>query len=245
MKGKNLFWGLFFLAAAAFLVVSSFGGFMQFSFWTVIVAILLVAVLIQSITQLNFFGMTLPVALGYLIFQKPLHLQPISAWILIAAAVFVAVGLEMLFGRFRKNKKSENRGGGHVHQTNGGYRPDAQVTDARDEDNNPSAKVNFGATSQYIHSTALESGHFEVSFGSMEVYLDQAVLAPSGAVIDVNCSFGAIKFYIPKSWQVRDEIGATLGGVENDRRFSAPDPNSPVLQIVGNVSFGGVEIQYV
>jgi hypothetical protein len=79
----------------------------------------------------------------------------------------------------------------------------------------------------------------------LEVYFDQATLDPNGAEIYLDCSFGAIKLYIPKHWQVIDSIHASLGGVENNTRLAKPAENAPKLTLTGNVSLGGIEIQYI
>ncbi|HCA28557.1 MAG TPA: hypothetical protein DEP23_02725 [Ruminococcaceae bacterium] len=79
----------------------------------------------------------------------------------------------------------------------------------------------------------------------MEVYFDQAQLSPEGAEVFVDVSFGAIELYIPRHWNVENNVHASLVGVEEARRFNNASENSPKLTLTGNVSLGGLEINYI
>lgn len=236
MKRKNWFWGSFFLLAAVFVIASQTGSFGQIGIFSLVATILLVALMVESIFSRNFFGLFVPAAFLYNIYQNPLSLPDISIWLLVSAAVFAAIGFSILFRIKPKSHVFVGCAGDHHH-----YNPVVENVD----DNNPSAKVNFSSASKYLHADCLKGGQFNVSFGSLEVYFDQAVLDPNGAEIFIECSFGAVKLYIPRSWRVVDKLQASLGGVENKNRYATPDPNSPVLTLTGNVSLGEVAIEYI
>ncbi|MDP4117938.1 MAG: hypothetical protein Q8873_01965 [Bacillota bacterium] len=232
MKHKNLFWGFFFLLAAIFVVGSQLGSFDKIGLFSILAAILLVAILISNIFELNFFGIFIPAAILYAIFEKPFHLAQISVWILILAATFASIGFGIIF-----HKNHADHAMWHHH----GF----EHTEENMDDNNPYIKVNFGASSKYLHGSCIKGGQFASSFGALEVFFDQAQLSPEGATISLDCSFGAIKLYIPKSWSVIDNLHCTLGGIDNDVRFSKPEGNSPCLTLNGIVRLGGIEIKYI
>jgi len=234
MKNKNWFWGFFFLLAAVFVIASQTELFGEIGYFSILITILLMALIIHSIFKLEFFGIFVPIAFLYSIYWEPLGLMDISWLILIMSSVLTSIGFSILFRKNPINKSKSFGGSQHFSQSSESI-----------DDNNPYTKVSFGASSKYLHSDCLKSGQFIVSFGALEVFFDQAKLSPDGAEIFLDCSFGAIKLYIPKTWRVLDSLQATLGGVENKNQSGIPDENAPCLTLSGNVQLGGIEIQYI
>ncbi len=234
MKNRNWFWGIFFLLSAVFVIASQTGAFGEIGVVSILAGVLLLALIIQSIVSRNFFGIFIPIGVLYIIFREPLAFPYISPWQIILAGIFSSIGFSILFRSQPKEKLPCHKGGSHFSQT----------TETMD-DNNPYAKVNFGSSSKYLHSDSLKGGQFIASFGELEVFLDKAQLAPEGAEIFLDCSFGSIKLYIPKHWQVLDNLHVSLGEVDNKARMAQPSEYAPRLTLTGNVQFGGVEIQYI
>lgn len=233
MKNKNWFWGIIFLLAAVFVVGNITGAFVNIGFWSIAATVLLAAIMISSIIYLNYFGIFVPAVFLYKIYWQALNWPDVSIWGLLLAAVLASVGFEILFHKRHRWNCCPH---GDYHKYN-------RISESSD-DNHPYAKVSFGASSQYLHGNCIESGEFTSSFGELDVYFDQAMLSPSGAEVFFDCSFGAIKIFVPRLWQVKDNIRASLGAVQNDRT-AQPDPNAPVLTLSGNVQFGAIEIHYV
>jgi predicted membrane protein len=237
MKNKNWFWGLFFLLLAVFVIGSQIEAFGEIGAMTVIATAILAALVIPSLFNRNFFGIFFPLAFLYMIYREPLELPDISSWQLLVAALLASIGFSILFGTHRSKVVCFHKRNDYSYKS---------IPNKEDiDDNNPYTKVNFGSSSKYLHSDSLKTGQFIVSFGALEVYFDQAQLSPDGAEINIDCSFGAIELFVPKHWKVRDNIKATLGGVENNSRFASPSEDAPQLIINGNVQFGGVEIKYI
>lgn len=241
MKNKrNLFWGLFFVLAGVLVIAAQFGSFGQIGLWSILATVVLVAIMVKSIVDMEFIGILLPVAFLYSIYQGVLGLPKISIWVLLLAAVLAGCGLSMLF---RKRPKAYYAPYVQAGGPPTGEQAELEVGQNTD-DNHPYAKVRFGAISKYLHSNCLENGQFYASFGALEVYFDQAVLSPAGADIFVDSSFGAIKLYIPRGWQVKDNVATTFGAVENKTQ-NISEVSGPELRLTGNVSFGAIEIQYI
>lgn len=237
MKHNNWFWGVFFVLAAVLVIVSQVTtSFAQIGFWSILAAVLLAAVFIQSLIHLNYFGVFLSLALAYWIFQTPLNLYIISPWLLLLAAVLISIGFHIIFSRSSKHRYVKR------HCT---CDDDEWTTIEEIDDNNPYIKVSFGASSKYLHADALKSGQFYCNLGELKVYFDQVQLDPGGAEIFVDCSLGAINLYFPKTWRVVNKLHGSLGGVNEDSRRSEPAPDAPQLTVTGNVSLGVVEIFYV
>lgn len=233
MKHNNWFWGVFFVLAAAFVIVGAVTGFAQIGFWSILGAVLLAAVFIQSLIHLNYFGVFMSLALAYWIFQAPLQLFIISPWLLILAAILLSIGFHIIF---RKHSKHE-----YVKR----HDKDDYNTVEEIDDNNPFVKVSFGASSKYLHAEALKGGQFYCNMGALEVYFDQVQIDPNGAEIYVDCSLGSINLYFPKTWRVVNKLHGSLGSVSEDSHRSVPSQDAPPIVVTGNVSLGAIEINYV
>lgn len=241
MRGKNIFWGLFFVLAAVLVVAGAFGSFLHVGVWTLIATVLLVAMIIKSIPQRAFAGILIPMAVLYMLYEKPLGLPHISIWVLLLAAILCSIGLGMII----RKRPPRRQDVGNFSASSGNTGHVDTISDANEDDNNPYGKVSFGSVTRYLHSTALRGGQFYASFGAIEVYCDQAQLAPEGAELFLDVSFGSIKLYVPRHWRVVDHMQKSVGGIDNDMRHVSLSGDSPTLVLTGNVSFGGVEIQYV
>lgn len=234
MKNRNWFWGIFFLLSAVAVIAIQIESVGDIGIWSLLVGVLLVALIVYSIINLNFFGIFLPLAFLYMVFWEPLGLVEITPWMLILAAVLTSIGFGLIFHKKRKCKVD-------VHPSGEAVISEGETID----DNHPYAKVQFGSSSKYLHADALESGRFVSSFGELDVFFDQVQLSPAGAEIFLDCNFGSIKLNIPKNWQVVDDLHVTLGEFTNNRRTASLTENAPRLTITGNVQFGGVEISYI
>lgn len=234
MKKKNIFWGLFFIAATLLLIASQVGSFEVVGFWSLFATVVLAAIIIQSLIYRVWFGVFLPVAILYLIYQSPLGWPFLSAWVLIIAAILVSIGMHMLI------KPSYSHNHHHHGHYNGGN------VSGNADDNYPTISVSFGNTTRYLHSDCMTGGQFRVSFGALEAYFGEAKLSPGGATLLLDCSFGAIKLYVPRTWIVKEEMNAGLGGVNyTNTGIAQRQDDSPELTLSGSVSMGGIEVTYI
>lgn len=236
MKHRNWFWGIFFLAAAVFVIAVQIGAFVQIGFWSIGATVLLAAVFISSLLDLNFFGIFISLALLYPIYQQPLHLVSISIWLLLLAAVLASMGFSMIFHSHRHhwakcdwhdhwdrhNKLEENIDGNDIF-----------------------VKSSFNESCKYLHADSLKKAHLASSFGKLSVYFDQVQLSAEGAEASIDVSFGEMTLYLSKNWRVADHVSTGIGAVSNDNRNMPPDANAPTLTLTGRVSFGSLEIHYV
>lgn len=110
-----------------------------------------------------------------------------------------------------------------------------------DEDFFESTSI-FGGTEKSFTSQNLKGGRMTSVFGGSEVYLNNAQLAPEGAVIDCFCMFGGHEIYVPNDWTVVNESFVIFGGF-SDTRPNTPKDESKVLKIKGSVIFGGADIK--
>ncbi len=248
-KTKNIFWGLFLVCAAAAIVLYQFGFFLNIGLWTVIITVLLIPVIIESLVHLNFFGVLLPLGIMWMMYAEPVFkvTNNIPWYVMLLVAILGSVGLHMIIkpkrwafcngnNEFKKELKKEwdkEKKQEHI----------GEEMYENLEDNTFECRVSFSDSTQYIHSQALQRADLSVSFGGLKVYFDGAQLHPDGAVVNVSASFAGAELYIPKTWNVKDNISVTLGGVSEKTRRVGGD--GPTLTLTGSVSFAGVEIIYI
>ena len=237
-------WGIFLLLIAAVVLANNLGGFLELGIWSIIVATLAVAFMVQCIVDLSFGSLPIPLAALYFIFQTPLGLPEISFWPLVLVTLLATAGLYVLLPkrRFRLEKEinyiySNNAATSNIHSVNG----NARIVEG-EGDNNPRINVQFGSISRYLRADSLETAVLDCSFGSLEVYFDDVELSPNGAEAFINCKFGAVEMYVPSHWRILDNMDASLGGVDVKGSRRMPAEDAPTLKLNGTVSLGGVEV---
>ncbi|WP_129713660.1 LiaI-LiaF-like domain-containing protein [Pedobacter sp. SYP-B3415] len=101
----------------------------------------------------------------------------------------------------------------------------------------------FGGSHQNVFSKNFRGGEIVAVFGGCDVNLSQADIN-GVVVIEIVAICGGVKLVVPAGWQVKSEISAILGGLD-DKRGMAPfgEGASKILIIKGLALCGGVEIK--
>ena len=93
----NVFWGIFLLVAAAFIVVGNMGLFGDISFWTIGFSIVLLAWFVRSLFKVRFGGMLFSLAFAAILFDEVLNIEDITPWPVLGAALLGTIGLDEIF----------------------------------------------------------------------------------------------------------------------------------------------------
>lgn len=101
----------------------------------------------------------------------------------------------------------------------------------------------FGGIKKNIISKSFKGGEVVSVFGGTELNMMQADIQHP-VVLEATQVFGGTSLIIPPHWQVKSEIVAILGGVEDKRPILSQgyDPNK-VLILKGTTLFGGLTIK--
>lgn len=101
----------------------------------------------------------------------------------------------------------------------------------------------FSGGHHNIVSHNLKGGEIVAVFGGCDLNLSQSNFEGT-IVIDVVAVFGGVKIIIPPSWEVRNEVTAVFGGID-DKRALMPYQGEPrkVVILKGVALFGGVDIR--
>lgn len=99
----------------------------------------------------------------------------------------------------------------------------------------------FGGVKKNIQSKNFKGGEIVSFMGGSEINFMQADIQHP-IELEVNNVFGGTKLIIPSNWDVKNEISAVFGGVDDKRNFnnSVPDTNKRIV-LKGSCVFGGIE----
>lgn len=100
----------------------------------------------------------------------------------------------------------------------------------------------FGGSKRRVFSKSFKGGVITNIFGGTELDLSQADIEGT-VVIDTVTLFGGIKILVPANWEVKSNITAILGGVEDKRMTSNNSVPNKKLVLTGTCIFGGVDIK--
>lgn len=236
---SRIFWGLGFIAAAVFLVLSQMNLITAgISVWNVVIGVLCVAVLISGIANRSFGGIFFSLGLFWVTFAKVLGLPQVSFWMVMVIVVFLTIGFNMLFPH-KHGKRSGDRG---KHRGSSDYTQYQKVKE-EESDGYVECTNTFGELTKYVNAMDFKKGRFENSFGELKVYLDQAQVTGQSVNLEVRNSFGQLTLYIPKEWNVVQNVNVFLASV--DEKSSATGTSEITCYMDGSVSFGEIEIIYV
>jgi predicted membrane protein len=101
----------------------------------------------------------------------------------------------------------------------------------------------FGGIKKNILSKNFKGGDITNIFGGTELNFSQADINGT-VVLDITQVFGGTKLIIPSDWDVKSDIVAVFGGVEDGRAVQnmVTNPNK-ILLLKGNSIFAGIEIK--
>ena len=101
----------------------------------------------------------------------------------------------------------------------------------------------FGGIRKVIVSKNFQGGDVVAVFGGNEIDLSQADINGQ-VVLEVTQIIGGTKLILPSHWNVRSEMVAFFGGIEDKRQIpSGATHYEKILVLRGNSIFGGIDIR--
>jgi predicted membrane protein len=156
--------------------------------------------------------------------------------------VVIGIGLWVIFApsgkrdQFKKSFKKGKQFGNFIH-------PDQPLEASLDSDGIIDSTTVFGAIKKNIYSKNFKGGKADTFFGGTEINLSQADFNGT-AILEITQVFGGTKLIIPPHWQVKSELVAVLGGVEDKRPIHPQQQESTkVIILRGTTIFGGIDIK--
>ncbi len=163
------------------------------------------------------------VAIGALLLVRNLGVIDQGIWSYLWPIGLVLLGLHVLTGPMRSRKTPPSPSGGG------------------DGADTFEAVAVFSHQVRRVHAVALRKGEGTAVFGSLEVDLRSAGIAP-GARVETTAVFGGVKVLVPAGVHVALGGSSVLGGVSDRRTHPVLPEGAPTLHLEANAVFGGVEI---
>lgn len=178
------------------------------------------------------------------VFLADQSIQGFDAHRFIGPIILIGVGLMIIFRPSRRHR---------THACTGRQRSDAylnqnfktgQSSDGFTDTDEEYLNINsvFGGVKKFIVSKNFKGGSVVTFMGGAELNLHQADIQHP-IILELNNVFGGTKLVVPANWDVKNEVTAIFGGVDDKRNINmlTPEPGKTVL-IKGASIFGGIEI---
>ncbi len=234
---RKIFWGILLLIGAIALLIDGLGYLHIFNFWSFFLSAIAIGFLVDGILDRSFGQILFSLAFLIIFNNRLLHLEAITPWAVLGAALLGTIGLNTIFPKRPKNNHP------HAFHPSGGPLP----THGREEEilsgEEIHYEVSFGSAVKYIVGRDISRVFLKSHFGNLEVYFNDATLKNNNANVFVECSFGNMDLYIPAGWSVVNNTRYSFGNVE-ESGFGNPNGGA-ALVLDGNVSFGHVEIHHI
>ena len=265
-NGRKVFWGIYFIVAAVLLILFKvgtisigswgWGNFLGIDIWQILLGFLLLGFTIKGIFDRNVGEILFSIAFQLIVFDNELHIEFLTPWYVLGAAILGTIGLSMIIkpkskwsqnNAFDWNNQNNQCGGNTCGNNNrGGNNQTGNFSNTEEHVNGERVwfKTSMGAGVKYVQSDNFLSANLNTSFGNMKVYFENAIIQPGTiAEIFVENSFGCVQIYVPKSWYVENQMRASFGAVEEKNH--AMSNGVPKVILTGTTSFGAVEVYYI
>lgn len=234
---KKVFWGVLFLLGALALLLGRLGYFEGMGFWTVFFSVILFGLFAEGVLKRSFGEILFSLAGLIIINDELLHLEAITPWPVLGAALLGTIGLHCIFPGRRKWRIHRNSR--HFHETCQIGEDGGEILSGEEI----RYEASFGDVIKYIAGQNVSRVYLESSFGNLEVYFNDAALKDNQARVAVDCSFGNMEIYVPSGWNVVMNVDCSFGGVEEE---GTCDPDGEcTLFVEGDVSFGHMMIHHI
>lgn len=232
-KKRKIGWGVLLILCAVALLANKLG-FLEsllagLSIWSIILSVLLAMFLVEGVCNRSFGQILLSLALLIIVNDEFLHLEAITPWPVLGAALLGTLGLNIIFPNFKKKPgmKFINK--------------DCTVDEERHNGDVVSYENCFGSSVKYL-SGEISCVNIESNFGCFEVFFNDVVLRNHSARVNVESNFGEVKLHVPADWNVEISSETAFGKVEESGRCNPASDQT--LYVIGEANFGHLLISY-
>lgn len=235
MRGKNkIFWGIVLVLGAVAILAQRLGFLEGIGFWPIFFSVCLASFLIRGIIRRRIGTILFSLAFLIIVNDEFLHLEAITPWPVLFAALLGTMGLKLLFpGLARRN-------GGHFVRIGSGQ--ESPLNEYVQNGETVSYDNVFGESIKYIEG---EISRVEADnvFGAMQIYFTEATLLNGSAIVNVDGVFGSVELYVPSSWTVILDVEHVFASTEEEGRCNPDGQN--VLHVGGDIVFGSLRVIHV
>ncbi len=202
-------------------------------------SLILAAIGISCLIKLHFVpGLMAPAVIVYL-WRDLIGIPDVMLWHLLLGSALLGIGLSVIFWS-NKRSRMESWGRGCKRSVIVNIDSDSEATEENGEYVN--VEATFSETVKYVRSENLRGANIHAKFGAVKIYFEGCTVSPEGATIHLDVNFAGVEIYIPRSWNVNNQVRAFFGAADG---FSSSSGEGPTVTLTGEVNFGGAEIKYI
>jgi predicted membrane protein len=229
---KNVLGGFFVLAFAGLIYADAIGKFGNIGLWTWIFTFCFGAAAFNTLSRRDVAGTCFSLGILAIIWRSQLGLGALSIWTILGITLLVSIGLSLLLRPLLHTRKPHFA---------------AQVVMGEDDtassaDANIVINTRMSSTVRYVRSTDFQSADIQVNMGTVKVFFDEAQIVDGPAYININGSIGEVELYIPRDWQLDNQLNTFIGDINikhNDIH------EGPIVRLSGNFKIGDIDVHYL
>lgn len=238
MRKNNITTGLLLILIAAIMMGSAMGFLPDISWVKLLGGAIFTVWSIRGLIKLDFLRCFMSASIVAWIFEEELMIEHLAPFPLVVAAILLGAGLNMIVGnkyRFITFGR-EDKDGNYV---------EGSIEDVRKEEWQDGRTVVlenlFNSTSKYVNSTSFSAAKLENTFGSANVYFDNATVYNGEATIELENNFGRMNIYLPGKWRAQIRQEGAFGHVSIHGEPNR-DMDAPLVIIKAESNFGELNI---
>ena len=238
IKKHNLLPGLTLITIAIVMMGSAMGLIPDIPWFRLFGAVVLGSWTFKALMDRDFFGTFFSASLIAWLFEKEFMIEHLTPFPLVVAAAFLGIGLNMLIGKRKKVISFE-------YSDEKGHWREGSIEDARKEEWQDGRTVIlsnvFNSTSKYVNATSFSSANLENTFGSANVYFNNANVYNGEGTIELENNFGRMNIYLPGKWRATISQESAFGHVSIHGEPNR-DMDAPHVVIKAESNFGELNI---
>ena len=247
-RHNHIFGGLIFIAAGGLLLARRMGA--NIPDWLLSWPMFLIAIGILISVKSNFrnSGGYIMILVGCAFLLSDI-IPNIDLRNFIWPGVLIIIGLTFILRprvpitKTRRWRRWEDRNWGNYKPEKSYTEPEIITEEVRDSSEFVEINAVFGGIKKIVLSKNFRGGEINTFMGGAEINLQQADIKQPVS-LEVNNVFGGTKIILPSNWDIKNEVTAVFGGVEDKRsiNLSTPDVSKSII-LRGTCVFGGIEIK--
>ncbi len=230
MKHNKILWGVLLILAGVLVALFSLGTVsfpMGITIWKIVLAVVVMAVLIEGILRLEFAQTFLMAGIEVIIFEEAIGAllgkseeDWINNWIVILISLLIGIGFDLIFGGLKRRIKKG--------------RSKLFCSDNA-----------FADGLKYIDASKMKKEYIRSNFGDFEVRFENAGEYDGGGELTIENSFGDMVIYVPENWEVEVNVENHFGEltIDDDLCVQYADGSGKKLIINGTNRFGDLDVR--
>lgn len=235
-KNNNIFMGAVLIFLALYIVVSRLIDLPGIPVFKIIFTCMFGYTVYKGVRKRDYGMIFIPSAILLCMYDDILGIQDITPFVVMAAAVLLTVGFNMIFKRGKSDLEVV-------------YDSSIEGTCTSDYKYNPEKRKvvidnSFGAVTRYIQEEDLREVVIDNGLGTCTVYFQNVTLENNILKMKVDNGLGTTTVYFPKEWSINLNQDNGLGRITVNGQPSS-DPQSPCVDIFVDNGLGAVNLNFI